>query len=81
MMFTGKYGNMNFRIKIAYYPTFPREHHTKHDSQHLYGGRVMHKPPEVNDPRTNTEDSDSPDEATERMRAVSVQIVCHEIEV
>ena len=38
MIFTGKYGNMNFRIKIAYYPTLPREHHTKHDSQHLCGG-------------------------------------------
>ena len=38
MMFTGKYGNMNFRIKIAYYPTLPRGHHTYHDSQHLYGG-------------------------------------------
>ena len=31
-----KYGNMNFRIKIAYYPTLPLEHHTKHDSQHFY---------------------------------------------
>ena len=38
MMFTGKYGNINFRMKIAYYPTLPREHHTKHDSQHLHGG-------------------------------------------
>ena len=27
MIFTGKYGNMNFRIKIAYYPTLPCENH------------------------------------------------------
>ena len=44
----------------------------------------MHKPTKVNDPRTNTGSQytyGSPNEATERMRAVSAQVVCHEIEV
>ena len=27
MIFTGKYGNMNFIIKITYHPTLPCENH------------------------------------------------------
>ena len=27
MIFTGKYGNINFIMKITYYPTLPCEYH------------------------------------------------------
>ena len=35
MIFTGKYGNMNFKIKITYYPTLPCEYH-KSKSPNIY---------------------------------------------
>ena len=36
-VFTGKYGNINFKMKITYYPTFP-VNTIEHDSQHYTRG-------------------------------------------
>ena len=48
MIFTGKYGNRNFRIKTAYYPTIPCEYHistiptfTRRRDMHEEGTRLM----------------------------------------
>ena len=52
MIFTGKYGNMNFRIKIAYCPTIPCEYHistiptfTRRRDMHEEGTRLMTQGP------------------------------------
>ena len=35
MIFTGKYGNMNFKMKVTHYPTLPCEYH-KSTSPNIY---------------------------------------------
>ena len=53
MIFTGKYGNMNFIIKITYYATLPCEYHKSTspniDTEEGHACNDIL----VNDPRTN----------------------------